>query len=128
MDSQYPGIRPCRGVLRGVVMSRAGSGIRAWMLQRLSAVYMTVFVFGMAFYVVMQSPADHASWRELFSQTWVQLSWSLMFVFLVVHAWVGVRDIIIDYIHSFAMRLVLYSLVIILLGMMLLWSLQVTLS
>lgn len=109
-------------------MSCAGSGIRAWLLQRLSAVYMALFIIGMAAYVALKAPADHSAWHALFSQTWMQLTWSLMFVFLILHAWVGVRDILIDYVHNFAVRMLLYSVVIISLLLMLLWALQVTLA
>lgn len=109
-------------------MSRAGSGIQAWMLQRLSAVYMALFVSGMSIYIYVQSPTDYRTWHALFSQTWMQLLWALMFVLLILHAWVGVRDIIIDYVHSFGVRLVLYACVIFSLAAMMLWSLQVTLA
>lgn len=108
-------------------MSSAGSGIRAWLLQRLSAVYMLVFSIGMFFYINTHLPLDYTGWHALFSQTWLKLSWALMFVLLILHAWVGVRNVIIDYINSFAMRFFLYATVIISLGVMMIWSLQVTL-
>ena len=109
-------------------MSGAGSGIRAWMMQRLSAVYMALFTVGMSAYLYVQSPLTYPAWQQLFSQTWVQLSWALMFVLLILHAWVGVRDIIIDYVHHTGARLFLYGCVIFSLAAMMFWALQVTLT
>jgi len=108
-------------------MSGAGSGIRAWMLQRLSAVYMAVFSVGMFGYICSQEEISYETWQQLFTQTWMQLLWGLMFVLLILHAWVGVRDIIIDYVHHIGARLFLYACVIFSLAGMMLWSLQVTL-
>jgi succinate dehydrogenase / fumarate reductase membrane anchor subunit len=35
----------------------------------------------------------------------------LLFAFLLLHAWVGMRDIVMDYVHPFKWRLTVLSLI-----------------
>lgn len=80
------------------------SGFSAWLLQRLSAVYMAVFIF-IAIAWAMTTNIDFTVWRQGFLSVWVQLGVLLFGLSLLLHAWIGLRDVIIDYIHPLGMRL-----------------------
>ena len=87
-------------------MRRRVQGLNGWILQRISAVYLAVFVLFVViwFYCVPRGSLDYQQWRALFVSPVVNVFVALFFASLFVHVWVGVRDIVIDYIHPFALR------------------------
>lgn len=87
-------------------MSRKAGGLSAWLLQRLSAVYMAVFIFGgLIPGLLLAPPLDYIAWRQQWTSPVLQISSGLFWMALLLHAWVGGRDIILDYVKSFAWRL-----------------------
>lgn len=92
-------------------MSRQLSGLQAWVIQRLSAVYIGLFlIIAGIILLVKGAPSSYTSWHALWSSPGPNLA-MLVFVFaLLVHAWVGMRDVILDYVHPDAIRFILLSL------------------
>lgn len=91
-------------------MSRHASGLRAWYLQRISGLYLgglTLYLLGL---FILAPPADHAAWRALVAQPLMQVALLLGFAALLLHAWVGFRDVVIDYVHPTALRIGLLTL------------------
>lgn len=87
------------------------SGLAAWLVQRLSALFMGLFVVAIAMILLSRPDLDYARWRALFAQPLIAISTTMFFLALLLHAWVGMRDVILDYAgQSPAMRLVLLSL------------------
>ncbi len=93
----------------GDVMSRKSIGLRTWLMQRLSAVYMMLFVVGFAIYFISNTPASFLEWRMMMANTFVAITATLFFLLLLVHAWIGMRDVIMDYIHIDGLRLLLLT-------------------
>lgn len=85
------------------------SGFRAWLIQRLSAIYLVVFILFVAMTLLLND-INSQIWKQWFETTWVQLAVLLFALSLLLHAWVGMRDIIVDYIHPLGLRLFLLSL------------------
>lgn len=70
-----------------------------WLLQRFTAVIMACYSVAMVSVLLVQQPAGYAAWHALFDATWLKVA-TLVFLFsLFVHAWQGVRDIIVDYVY-----------------------------
>jgi len=86
------------------------AGFSAWLLQRLSGVYMAVFIL-IAIIWGMTTDIDVNVWRQGFLNVWVQLGVLLFGLSLLLHAWIGLRDVIIDYIHPLGIRLLALTLV-----------------
>lgn len=91
-------------------MSRHMTGFRAWLLQRISAVYLGIFLPAAVLYLLISPPADYQGWRDTLSQPWVNISLLLFSFSVLLHAWVGIRDIFIDYVKPFGLRLALLVL------------------
>jgi len=102
-------------------VSAALSGFSAWLLQRVSAVYMLLFIILMPLYTWQQGVSDYNQWQGLLAEPVMALLWALFFMAMLAHAWVGIRDILIDYVHQLTLRLVLLLIIACLLVMMLLW-------
>lgn len=91
-------------------MSRRLSGLRAWIWQRLSAAYMAGFLIWVVVSLLLCPPDDYAAWHSWVTSAGVSIATTLFFAALLLHAWVGMRDVIIDYIHAPGWRLLSLSL------------------
>jgi succinate dehydrogenase / fumarate reductase membrane anchor subunit len=92
-------------------MSRRASGLRAWFLQRATAIYLILFTFFLLQHLIFCAPADQAAWQEWVAQPLVSLASLLFFASLLLHAWVGIRDVIIDYVHPTAIRITVLTVI-----------------
>ena len=85
----------------------------------------------MAFYTLLlvgfflTQPLSFAALQSLFHSLPVRLA-SLLFLFsLFLHAWVGMRDIFMDYVHPTVIRLALHVAVILALLAYAAWAVQI---
>jgi succinate dehydrogenase / fumarate reductase, membrane anchor subunit len=106
-------------------MSRRSHGLRAWIWQRVSALYMAAFLLVFGLYLMISPPGSWLEWRDLVANAAVNLATGLFFAALLLHAWVGGRDVIIDYVHSLALRLTMLGLMGLVLAGSGLWVLGV---
>jgi succinate dehydrogenase / fumarate reductase membrane anchor subunit len=88
-------------------MTFRAQGMRAWLLQRLSSVYMAVFIVAVLVWYVVSDAISYTAWRELLGQPMVAVAVVLFFCSLLIHAWVGMRDVLIDYVPIMSLRLVI---------------------
>lgn len=89
---------------------RTLSGLRAWTVQRVSALYLLVFTAGFLLMLALDRPSGFEAWRAWVLQPGMRLALLLFFVALAFHAWVGVRDITLDYVKSLALRATVLAL------------------
>lgn len=87
-------------------------GLRDWLAQRITAIVMLVYVILLALFLVCASEGGYTHWRILFSNVWVKVFTEVTIVALLLHAWVGVRDIWMDYIQHTGLRLMMHVLTI----------------
>ena len=100
-------------------------GLMDWLLQRLSAVVMAVYTLLVLAIVLWNGGIDHAQWTDLFGHGGFKLASFLFMVALLYHAWIGVRDILMDYIKPVSLRLALEVAVVALLIAYAGWSIQI---
>lgn len=86
-----------------VVISRS-QGLKAWLFQRLSAIYIGIFAVIFMLRFAFEPPQSFDAWRGWITSPVMTIATALFFWALLVHAWVGLRDVIIDYINAFAVR------------------------
>lgn len=103
-------------------MSRGLSGLRAWVLQRLSAVYLAVFFFFTLAYVLLNPGMGFEQWRAWVSHPVMLLGLGVFYLMLLVHAWVGLRDVVLDYLHPLWLRLTVLFLIGLFLSACALWA------
>lgn len=102
-------------------MTRHASGLNAWIIQRLSAIYIVIFTVVVFIWGVQLDSLNYQTWYETLSLPLVSIFLLLFFIALFFHCWVGIRDIVIDYIHSTAIRLLVLSLLMFSLFSMTVW-------
>ena len=91
-------------------MERLLGGLRAWTLQRLSALYLLAFLAAAAIRALIDPPRDHAQWADWWRPPWASAAALLFFAALCLHAWVGTRDVLLDYVKPRGLRAVLLLL------------------
>jgi succinate dehydrogenase / fumarate reductase, membrane anchor subunit len=99
-------------------------GIRDWLAQRVTAAVMAVYTVILAVALLSMSEVNYESWRALFAHGVMRFVTFLFFVSLFYHAWIGVRDIFMDYIKPTGVRLVLHVIAIVLLTGCFGWAAQ----
>ena len=82
-------------------------GLRDWLAQRVSAVVLLLYPLVLLGAVVVGPQLSYGTWATLFSSAWMKVFSLLAVIALIWHAWVGVRDIYMDYIKPTGIRLFL---------------------
>lgn len=82
-------------------------GFRDWLSQRVSAALMAIFTLALVVQVLLPGPISYDKWAGIFAAQWMKLLTFTVVVALLWHAWVGMRDIWMDYIKPVGLRLVL---------------------
>ena len=101
-------------------------GTRDWLAQRVTAVLMALFTLVVLAQVLFgRGPLDYDRWAGIFHPQWMKMLAFATFVGLAYHAWVGMRDVLMDYIKPVGLRLVLQIFAIVWLVGCAGWAIQV---
>jgi succinate dehydrogenase / fumarate reductase, membrane anchor subunit len=112
-------------VVKRVVVG-AHYGLGNWLAQRISAVVMVLYtVFLLAVFAARRGPMDYAAWKALFTLGWMRVATLIFAVSLAWHAWVGLRDILMDYARPDSLRFALQVVSILLIAVYLGWTVQI---
>ncbi len=101
-------------MFRDTGASRTGLG--AWWWQRLTAVYIAVFLVAALAWLGLRPPADFVQWRAWLSAGGVRVALALFVGSVAIHAYIGVRDVLMDYVRAGTVRTLAFGL----------WTLLVT--
>jgi succinate dehydrogenase / fumarate reductase membrane anchor subunit len=105
--------------MKSATGSHTGTG--TWLLQRATAVVLALALPVLAIYLLAALPTGFSDWQMLFTPLWLRVLMLLAAVALALHAWVGMRDIFMDYVHPTILRLALYLVVILTLASSVVW-------
>ena len=87
-------------------------GLKDWLAQRITGVVMASYTLYFLGALFGMGGVNYDGWHALFAGTFTRLFTFVFFMSLFYHAWVGVRDIFMDYIKPVGLRLTLHSMVI----------------
>jgi succinate dehydrogenase / fumarate reductase, membrane anchor subunit len=100
-------------------------GSRGWLAQRVTALVMALYTPLALYLFLSRAPWTYESWKALFAQGWMRIATLLFVVSLAWHAWVGVRDILMDYIKHDGVRLALLVITLLLLAGYVSWAIEI---
>ena len=100
-------------------------GWQDWLAQRVTAVVMTLFSVVIIGLVVVKGTINYADWRALFQSQAFRILALLFLLSVYYHAWIGIRDVLMDYIKPVSIRLSLQVLVILTLFAFTIWSIAI---
>ncbi len=107
------------------VVVGAHYGLRDWLAQRITAVIMAVYTIIVLVVLIGGAPIRYVAWKDLFAQGWMRVATLLFAANLAWHMWVGVRDILMDYVKPDGLRLTLQVLVLLTIAAYLGWTIQI---
>jgi succinate dehydrogenase / fumarate reductase membrane anchor subunit len=107
------------------VVVGAHYGLRGWLVQRISAIVIAVYTIVVVAVLAAARPADYAGWKALFGHGLMRFATLLFVVSVLLHAWVGMRDILMDYVKPTGVRLALHVVVMCLLVGYAGWAVQI---
>lgn len=107
------------------IVTGAHYGLRDWLAQRFTAVLMALFTVVLLVQVLMPGELGYERWAGIFSQQWMKFLTFALILSLAYHAWVGVRDIWMDYVKPVGVRLALHVFTLVWLVGCAGWAIQV---
>ena len=87
------------------IVTGAHYGLRDWLGQRITAVALVLYTLYLLFAVLTVPELSYDSWYKLFLGPFMRVATLLAMLALIYHAWVGIRDVLMDYIKPTWMRL-----------------------
>jgi succinate dehydrogenase / fumarate reductase, membrane anchor subunit len=81
--------------------------LRDWLAQRLTAIVMVIYTVILLGFFLTAGSFSYDGWAGLFSHKWFKLVTFVALMSLFFHAWIGVRDIWMDYVKPVGVRLIL---------------------
>ena len=100
-------------------------GLSGFIAQRVTAVVLTVYVVLLFVLLLTRSDLSYDGWAALFVPLWMKLFTLLAIGAVLYHAWIGMRDIWMDYIKPVWIRLTLSVATILWLLFCAIWSVQI---
>jgi succinate dehydrogenase / fumarate reductase membrane anchor subunit len=110
--------------VRRVVVG-AHYGLRDWLAQRITALIMVAYTAILMVTLGAGPATSHAAWQSLFTSGWMRVATLLFGASLAWHAWVGMRDILMDYVKPDGVRLALQVVTLLLIAGYLGWIVQI---
>ena len=107
------------------VITGAHYGLKDWLAQRVTALVMAVYVIVFVGILLACTPRHYEDWRALFSTQWMRIATMVFFISLFWHAWIGMRNILMDYVKPTGVRLGLESAVVLVLVGYAVWAVQI---
>jgi succinate dehydrogenase / fumarate reductase membrane anchor subunit len=84
-----------------------------WLAQRITAVVIVVYLLLLLVLLVYHGGMDAALWRSLFAGTTFRIATFVFGIAVLWHAWIGARDIWMDYVKPAGLRLAVEVLTVV---------------
>ena len=100
-------------------------GLRDWLSQRITAALMTLFTLIVIAQVLLPGSMGYDKWAGIFSHQWMKVLTFVVIIAMLIHVWVGVRDVLMDYVKAVGAKLTLQVATIVWLVGCAGWAIQV---
>ncbi len=100
-------------------------GWQDWLAQRVTAVIMLLFSFVFIGFFVVHGSVNYSQWKMLFSSNLFRILTLLFLMSVYYHAWIGIRDVLMDYVKPTGIRLTMQVGVILFLTGCTIWSFSI---
>ena len=108
-----------------MLKSLTGSGVKDWLLQRISAYVMLLYIVVLGVVLFTQQPWTFTAWQDLFHQTWCRVFTLLVVLNVLLHAWIGIWTVTTDYLKCAVLRTSIQVLVMLWLVANGVWAIRI---
>ena len=98
------------------------NGVHDWLLLRASAIIINLYVLYILGFFVTAPELTYDIWRGFFATSITKVFTLLTLLSILVHAWIGLWQVLTDYVKPLAVRLVLQLAVVVALLVYLLYG------
>ncbi|MCX7162916.1 MAG: succinate dehydrogenase, hydrophobic membrane anchor protein [Betaproteobacteria bacterium] len=100
-------------------------GLMDWLAQRITGIVMAAYTLLMFAAMLGGAAASRQAWHDFMANGFIRFVSFLFILSLCYHAWVGVRDIWMDYVQPAAIRVTLHVLTLLALTGYAGWAVQI---
>ncbi|VFP87735.1 Succinate dehydrogenase hydrophobic membrane anchor subunit [Candidatus Erwinia haradaeae] len=103
-------------------------GLHDWLLLRATAIIITFYVFYILAMLAMIEHITYNTWKAFFQLPFTKVFTCLTLISILVHGWIGLWQVLTDYIKTLAIRMLLQLAVVVILfvyaiyGTIIVWS------
>ena len=99
--------------LRGDIVSLyVLEGLRPWVIQRVSAIYIVLFILYIVYSFITADMASYESWKNWLYNPFNTTVIGIFVIALLFHSWIGMRDVVLDYVHNIMLRIFILAMLI----------------
>ena len=92
------------------VMSLTGNGLKDWLIQRITAVYMLIYIISVSTWFMVKMPFKYPEWFLWCHSPLLQIATIVFMFFVILHAWIGLWTVTTDYLKCQSIRICVQSL------------------
>ena len=85
-------------------------GLRPWVIQRVSAIYIVLLIVYSAFCYFGADTIGYEAWKGWLYNPFNTTVVGIFVIALLFHAWIGMRDVILDYVHNIMLRIFILAM------------------
>ncbi|PPI88055.1 succinate dehydrogenase, hydrophobic membrane anchor protein [Candidatus Pantoea edessiphila] len=91
------------------------SGIRDWLILRIGAIIIVLYVIYVCSFLISLDKLNYYNWHEFFENITTKIFTILTLFSVLIHGWIGIWQVLTDYIKLVVLRLILQSIIILVL-------------
>ena len=100
-------------------------GWQDWLAQRVTAVIMVLFSIVIIGFFILKGGVNYGEWRDLFGSQLFRILTLLFLLSVYYHAWIGIKDVLMDYVKPAGVRVTLQVAVLLFLPACSIWSVTI---
>ncbi|RZK08357.1 MAG: succinate dehydrogenase membrane anchor subunit [Pantoea sp.] len=89
------------------------NGIQDWLLLRATAILITLYIVYILGFVVMTDTLTYDMWRGFFASAFTKVFTLLTLFSILIHGWIGMWQVLTDYVKSLPTRLLLQFVIVV---------------
>ena len=87
-------------------------GLRPWVIQRVSAVYIVLFILYATYCFFTAESIAFEPWKDWLYNPFNTTVVGIFIIALLFHAWIGMRDVVLDYVHDIMLRIFILAMLL----------------
>lgn len=112
-------------IMVGNITSLTGRGLRDWLIQRVTALVIFVYIVVLGCFWFSHPHIHFMIWHDFFACTGMKILNSVMWLSMVLHAWIGLWTVSTDYLKCLTLRLTVQMLILLSLLSLFFWGILV---
>ena len=89
------------------------SGIQDWLLLRASAILITLYILYIVGFIALTDTLTYDVWRGFFASSFTKVFTLLTLFSIMIHGWIGMWQVLTDYVKHLAVRLILQMAIVV---------------